>query len=280
MRKQMKTGVGGGHTRSRHIFLYIWLLGLVVGWSLVAPAPLIAQKGLYPDLQTVVPKHLSIQNMQQREILRVTNGIANRGAGPWQLRPEFKPDVTIARQEILDAAGNTVKEVVVSTFAFHPEHNHWHIESVALLEVRKARDDGTGGRWGGVVVNDLGQVQSIKTTFCLIDWYKLDDNAPTGDRTYWDCARDLQGISVGWVDQYHHSLEGQQIDITGALPGIYYLVSTVNPDGNFLEQDPKNNTAWVSFRLSRDSNGNPKITEIAHSPCDTPGMCGEQATNR
>jgi len=243
---------------------------------------------LYPDLQTVVPKHLSIQNVQRGEILRFTNGIANRGDGRWQVRPddhpEMDPPVTIAIQQILDAAGNTVKEVVVSTFEFHPAHKHWHIANVALFEVRGARDDGRGGRWGGVVVNGDGQVQSIKTTSCLIDVYKLDDNAPNAPtsegRTYWDCDGELQGISVGWVDQYHHALEGQQINLTRVPEGVYYLVSTANPDGNFLEQDPKNNTAWVSFRLSRDSMGNPKITEIAHSPCDTPGMCGEQATNR
>ena len=269
--------------RIRHSALHIVFVGLVVGWSLAAAPALTGQKGLYPDLQTVVPKHLSIQNVQQREILRVTNGIANRGDGPWQLRPEFQSDVTIARQEILDANSQIVDNPIVGRYVFHPEHNHWHIENVALLEVRKARDNGIGGRWGRTVVNDLGQVQAIKTTFCLIDVYKLDDNAPnapTWERTYWDCERDLQGISVGWVDQYHHSLEGQQIDITGAPAGIYYLVSTANPDGNFLEQDLTNNTAWVSFRLTRDSKGNPKITVITHSPCDTPGMCGEQATNR
>ena len=266
--------------RIRHIVLHIGLVGLVVGWWLFAPAPAVAGKGLYPDLQTVVPKHLSIQNMQQREILRVTNGIANRGDGPWRLRPELKPDVTIARQEILDANGEIVKDPIVGTYVFHPEHNHWHIENVALLEVRKARDNGIGGRWGRTVVNDLGQVQAIKTTFCLIDWYKLDDNSRTPERAFFDCNGAFQGISAGWVDQYHQSTEGQQLDITGAPPGLYYLVSTANPDGNFLEQDLTNNTAWVSFRLTRDSNGNPKITEIAHSPCDAPGMCGEQATNR
>ncbi len=262
--------------RLRQIVLLILLVTFVIGWPRTAPAG----QGLYPDLQTVVPKHLSIQNTNQREILRFTNGIANRGDGPWRLRPEFQPNVTIARQEILDASGNVVKDPIVGTYVFHPEHNHWHIENVARFEVREAQDDGTRGEWGGAVVNDLGQVQSIKTTFCLIDWYKLDDNAPTWERTYWDCERDLQGISVGWVDQYHQSLEGQQIDLTGAPAGTYYLLSTVNPDGNFLEKNLTNNTAWVSFRLTRDSMGNPKIAEIAHSACDTPGMCGEQATNR
>ena len=179
--------------RIRHSALHIVFVGLVVGWSLAAAPALTGQRGLYPDLQTVVPKHLSIQNTQQREILRVTNGIANRGDGPWQLRPEFQSDVTIARQEILDANGQIVDNPIVGRYVFHPEHNHWHIENVALLEVRKARDNGIGGRWGRTVVNDLGQVQAIKTTFCLIDWYKLDENAPTWERTYWDCERDLQG---------------------------------------------------------------------------------------
>jgi len=57
-------------------------------------------------------------------------------------------------------------------------------------------------------------------------------------------------------------------------------VSTANPDRTFLEADLTDNTAWVSFLLTRDSRGNPKLVEIAHSPCGSPGMCGEQATNR
>ena len=36
-------------------------------------------------------------------------------------------------------------------------------------------------------------------------------------------------------------------------------------------------TAWVSFELARDDGGAPKLTLIAHSPCDTPGMCGAQS---
>ena len=102
-----------------------------------------------------------------------------------------------------------VCEKQVGTFEFHPEHNHWHIGDVALFEVRKAKDNGTGGAWGKPFVNDRGQAQSIKTTFCLIDWYKLDDNSPTTERVYWECATSYQGISPGWVDQYHQELEGQ-----------------------------------------------------------------------
>ncbi|HYH27902.1 MAG TPA: lysyl oxidase family protein [Actinomycetota bacterium] len=257
----------------------------VVGFAAVSPAGgATAGVGLYPDMQTVVPKHLSVQNQQQREILRFSNGIANTGAGDWRMRPENTiangQTVTNAVQEILDASGNIVHEQVVSTFEFHEAHNHWHIGDVALFEVRPARDDGRGGRWGVPLINDRGESQSIKTTFCLIDWYKLDDNSPTAERTYFDCYTSYQGISPGWVDQYHQSTSGQQVDVTGAKVGVYYLVSTANPEGTFLETDTTNNTAWTSFKLTRDSKGNPKISIVANSPCSSPGMCGAQSTNR
>lgn len=41
-----------------------------------------------------------------------------------------------------------------------------------------------------------------------------------------------------------------------------------------------NNTAWVRFTLSGDRGGNRKIVVTAHSPCDSPGPCGERSTNR
>jgi hypothetical protein len=267
----------------RHVLVALALVMLAAGGTAVASVA--AQGGgLYPDLRTVVPKHLNIQNEHQREILRFSNGIANTGAGDWRMRPEHEvgPDtqVTNAVQEILDADGTILLEQTVSTFEFHAAHNHWHIGDVALFEVHKARDNGRGGNIGRVVENDRGEAQSIKTTFCLIDWYKLDDNAPTAEREYFDCVTSYQGISPGWVDQYHQATEGQQLDLTGAPEGVYYLVSTANAAGAFLETDTSNNTAWTSFELRRDSKGNPKIDIIDHSPCESPGMCGAQATNR
>ena len=233
----------------------------------------LASSGLLPDLRTVVPQHLQLVNDHQREILRFSNAIANTGDGPWRMRAEFplndisQPQKAI--QEILDASGNVVEEKEVSQFQFHPEHNHWHIKGVALFEVR------SGGPNGPVFGGN-----SIKTTFCLIDWYKLEDNSPTKERTYFDCNRTYQGISVGWADQYHQSTEGQQLDITGAPEGRYYLVSTSNHEGVFIEKNYTNNTAWVAFDLTRDSKGNPKITVVDHSYCESVGSCGDNAPNR
>jgi hypothetical protein len=245
--------------------------------------------GLYPDMRTVVPAHLQLVNQQQRETLRFSNGIANTGVGPWAVRPDppLSDALTTvsAIQEIRDSGAyykcgeqpkqvtdcyNVVSEHLGGTFEYHPAHNHWHIGDVALFEVRKGSP--TGPIVGG---------NSIKTTFCLIDWYKLDDNAPTAERVFFDCYRSFQGISAGWVDQYHQSTSGQQLDLTGVKnANDYYLVSTSNYAQRFVESDYTNNTAWVKFRLYTDSNGNRKVEVTDHSPCGSPGMCGERATNR
>lgn len=272
------------------------LVTLVFGLAVLVAGATVATAGkpsgstaLYPDLRTVVPTHLNLVNKGQQEILRFSNGIANTGAGPWALRPE--PPLTDATtavsavQELRDSGAlyrcgeqpkqvtecyNVVSERVAGTFEFHPEHNHWHIGDVALFEVRKGSP--TGPIVGG---------NSIKTTFCLIDWYKLDDNAPATERTFFDCYTSFQGISSGWVDQYHQSTEGQQVDLTGVPDATdYYLVSTANYAGIFTETDLTNNTAWVRFSLTSDSQGNRKVTVTERSPCDSPGLCGERSTNR
>ena len=274
------------------------VLGLVTVLSLLLVAPIAAARpsvgaGLLPDMQTVVPAHLNLVNEHKRDLLRFSNGVANTGVGPWALRPE--PSIEYAKannlstvsavQEIRDSGAyykcgeqpkqvtdcyNVVSESVAGTFLFHPEHNHWHIDDIALFEIRKGSP--TGPVVGG---------NSIKTTFCLIDWYKLDDNSPAGERVFFDCYTSYQGISSGWVDQYHQATPGQELDLTG-VPNAddYYLVSTANHAGIFLETNKTNNTAWVKFRLYQDSKGNRKIEVTGKSPCNSPGMCGERSTNR
>jgi hypothetical protein len=272
------------------------LAGLVPPVLLVAAVAMAAGGGnktpdltqFYPDIRTVVPAHLQLVNEHQKETLRFSNGIANTGGGDWALRPDPPPaeaqTTVTAVQEIRDSHAyyscaetgdvepcyNVLAESPRGTFEFHPEHNHWHIGDIALFEVRK------GSPTGPVV-----GANSIKVTFCLIDWYKLDDNSPTTERAFFDCYASYQGISSGWVDQYHQSTEGQQLDLTG-VPNAddYYLVSTANHAKVFLETNYDNNTEWVKFRLYQDSKGNRKIEVTAHSPCESPGMCGERSTNR
>jgi Lysyl oxidase len=267
-----------------------------VGVALVAALPGLAGKpsggtdlrAHYPDIRTVVPTHLQLVNSHQRDILRFANGIANTGPGPWALAPdrplETATDVVGAIQEIRDRNApysceieppphcyNVLEQIPAGIFEFHPAHNHWHIGDVALFELRKGSS--TGPVVGG---------NSIKTTFCLLDSYQLDLKSPnTTERSFWDCYRSFQGISTGWVDQYHQALDGQQLDLTG-VPNAddYYLVSTANHARLYTELDYTNNTAWVRFKLYADSKGNRKVVVTGHSPCDSPGLCGERSTNR
>ncbi len=252
------------------------LLG--TAWMLSGPMTGVAASkgpsdGLLPDLRTVIPKHLSIVNEHQREILRFTNGIANTGDGALRLRPELPEPGTggtqDAVQEILDADGHILSESVVSQFEFHEDHHHWHMANFARFEVR------IGSPTGPVLT------AAPKVGLCVIDWYKLEDNAKTPERSYWDCEFSYQGISVGWVDQYNQAIPGQELDLTGSPVGRYYLVSVANPAGIFIETGTSNNLAWIGFDLVRDSKGNPKIVLTGeHSVCDSPGLCGEQRVNR
>ena len=63
--------------------------------------------------------------------------------------------------------------------------------------------------------------ESLKVTSCLIDWVRLEGNSPDNERGYSSCDSGVQGISPGWVDQYHMALEGQSIDIT--IPNRHIL---------------------------------------------------------
>lgn len=241
---------------------------------------------ILPDLRTVVPTHVGVQNAHQREILRFSNGIANLGRGLWWMEPVFPLDdapedepqlafqVFSSTDVVTDEAPPAIGENVTGRcekgrFEFHPTHNHWHIDQVADFRLcseasfLEARAEGRAGE-----CEHVGQA-SEKVTFCLIDWYKLGENTATSDptRNFFACETGFQGISPGWVDQYHHSTDDQQLDVTDALEGTYYLVSTANHRGTFEEADATNNTAWLVLELTRDSQGNPKLEPVADA-CD------------
>ena len=238
-----------------------------------APPPIVfsaadaeALGGLLPDVIDEIPKHLSVQNKQQRELLRFSTTHWNFGDGALQVRGggqeapcliEGMPTVcTYAMQEILDASGAIVATHPAGIALFHPEHNHWHQSDVAEFAVRATLD---GGPVGG---------RQIKTTFCLIDLDYSDEIHPRKTKTYWDCDADLQGISVGHGDPYHQALEGQSIDITGLPAGIYYLTFDADPQQHWLETDDTNNRSWAKFRLDRNG-ANASVTVL-----ETDGYAG------
>ena len=251
------------------------LLGLVSGSRAALPP-------LYPDVVEVLPSHLQIQNDHQREWLRFSTTHLNIGAGNLQIHGggQIAPctidgihydQCTVATQEVLDADGNVVLTHPAGVAFFHPEHNHWHQSGVAAFEIT------TGDSSGGCTQTDCGtQIASgVKITFCFVDvkfsgFVGADKKAMP--RTYFECNADLQGLAVGWADEYHQSTPLQELEVTGLPAGNYYLTHEADPDNHWLEgpsassPGEQNNFTWVKFRLSR-TGANPEVTVIDHSPC-------------
>ncbi len=236
--------------------------------------------GLCPDVTEEAPGKLNIQRDHQREWLRFSSTHWNEGLGPLQIRGggQTQPCVveengllinticTYAQQEILDANRDVVHQQPAGVAMFHPEHNHWHQDKVADFVLRLGSLDG----------EILGK--ATKVTYCLID-YDAGGNGLTNDKYYFECNADLQGISVGFGDEYHHATHGQEIEITSAPPGIYYLTHEADPANKWLELDDSNNTSWAKFVLTRDSgSGNASIKWIEDSPCT--GLACGNTSNR
>jgi hypothetical protein len=227
----------------------------------------------YPDIIEQI-SHLQIQNEHQREMLRFSTTHINIGDGPLQVRGGGQiaaciienvayAQCTVSTQEVLDSGGNIVLRHPAGVAFFHPQHNHWHQSDVALFQIRIGALDGpvlSGG---------------AKITFCLVDNDQTILVKKGSNRAYFECNAELQGISVGWSDDYHQSTEGQELDITGAQEGIYYLTHLADPENHWLETNELNNYAWVKFFLSRQG-ANPKVFVLEQSACDRV-TCGSKS---
>ena len=86
----------------------------------------------------------------------------------------------------------------------------------------------------------LQPVVGEKRGFCVIDiWPYLEKPGPP---KYLLC--DLQGISLGWADEYGDFLDSQFIDVTGVAPGNYVLEAEVNAERVFVETNYRNNWSY------------------------------------
>ncbi len=209
----------------------------------------------YPDLQTLPPSDVTIETdaTTGQKLLRFSNTIANEGKGRLEVVPVNNTNgTTDAYQQIYshDLLGQwyVVQTRYVGTFAFHPEHNHWHFEDFARYELRDVAWDGSIGE---TVLASSQKVSFCITDSTLVDPY-LDHASATPQYVYCDQSNP-QGISVGWADTYKWDLAGQSLDITGLPDGNYWIVSTADPD-NLLDEGggeaESNNTAAVSVHIT------------------------------
>ena len=217
---------------------------------------------LLPDLRTVRPYDLYIErnagDSGDRKILRFSNEVFNRGAGPMELDPEGEcpGDATgrAAYQDIYeDTNGSGVFDEEDESVAhnvgcthYHEAHEHWHFDDFARYELFKYNEDGT--------VGERARPWSVseKVSFCLVDTNRIRPLLPGSpeDRQYGRCdAESPTGISIGWSDVYGASLPHQWVDITNVRPGTYCLRSEADPDDRLEEVFENNNARGLKVSI-------------------------------
>lgn len=209
----------------------------------------------YPDLQAREPLRLRLttKRTDEKVLLRFESIFWNSGEGPLEVRPDNREDdaSTNAFQRLYTWSDGgelvLVREATVGSFAFHPEHKHWHLGDFADYELHPVADDGS--------IGDGIAAASDKISFCLLDDEEINlamEHSPP-EAHYGRCKQDtIQGISVGWGDSYESFLPGQSIDISRVPDGEYWLVLVVDPDNLLEESNEDNNTSAVKLKLAGD----------------------------
>lgn len=212
-------------------------LFLLISASFTLPVQAQSTGPLLPDLQTLPPTELSIlvTRPEGKRLLRLTNSIANLGAGPLELQGISDPLglKTLVIQRIRRGEG-AIETRQAGVFIYHPGHHHWHFENFVRYELWTLETDYS--------LKTLVAV-SEKVSYCLRDNSRAAGTSPSARMGYIVCDQELQGLSPGWVDTYTFDRPGQIVDITGLPNGWYALRSIVDPANQILELNEVNNAA-------------------------------------
>lgn len=199
---------------------------------------------LYPDLIVFVPEQIFIENRDKTRKLRFNTKFTNLGDGNLHIvnEPDVRKSVSIATQLITDTEGKNYHKKI-GEFTFHPQHRHWHIDNFVRYQLWTISEDGQ---------KDKLLSSTEKVSFCLWDNEPHDlslSNAPK-ERKFSSCNSIVQGLSVGWIDNYNANIEGQELDVQNISDGIYFLVTDINPDRNILESNYNNNEVFTKVEIN------------------------------
>ena len=211
--------------------------------SRATATPTIDPDLLLPDLQTLPPYDLVIRvvSATDRKLLRLSNSILNGGPGAIEMLGVFNPATgkTTVTQHIYKVDGSS-EDRAAGEFVYHPGHQHWHLENFVSYEVWSLTQEGA---------LDAVVAFSDKVSYCLQDDSRSDIPGSSPRRIYTRCDREVQGISIGWIDTYTWDTEGQIVDITHVPDNLYALRSTVDPANRLWEVDDTNNSATVYIEI-------------------------------
>jgi hypothetical protein len=134
----------------------------------------------------------------------------------------------------------TYYDLPAGDMAYHPTHAHFHFDNYATYTLKPINAPGASSRTGA------------KQTFCIMDTDKINGRLPGAPKRagYTTCSNTVQGMSVGWGDQYRYYLDGQSIDITGLPDGDYRLTIEVDQSNLLLETNEADNVSSIDIRLT------------------------------
>jgi hypothetical protein len=207
-----------------------------------------------PDLSDIIPQgQISIVGTGTNRMFQYTHDTFNGGAGPLEIQPVYNPASGNYQgyQHIYFFNAGTWVPVrtnpVAGAFVFDPAHGHFHFP-FATYGLYAANPDGTIGP---------AVALSTKTGFCINDSFIYDPTLPNaGAFGNWGSCADptsLRGLSIGAVDEYDQTDEGQAISIGTLTNGTYWLRAVVDPYNYFLESDKSNNETDVKLSIAGSS---------------------------
>ncbi len=169
----------------------------------------------------------------------------NNGSGRLEVRSGAE-DREAGRQKVYQriySDTGTYRDVLAGSFVYHEAHQHIHFDDFALYTLQPVNAPGASQR------------TSAKTTFCIMDTNHIDAGlagSPSSPE-YTTCDASVQGMSVGWGDEYGSHLDGQSIDVTGLPDGSYNLKIEVDPKNRIVESDESDNVSNQVVKKSGDS---------------------------
>ncbi len=224
------------------------LLALALLMAALPPPNAVRAVGspLYPDLRTAKPSSLYFTRVNiggsSHYVLRFSNIVWNAGEGRLELQGDPNPNGSNRiYQNIYDqrSGGTRVSQRQISSdIIYHPSHFHYHFEGFASYLLLQRDSAG---------VYKATTKKGTKTSFCVMDTARMTSSA--GGSLFSSCGNNLQGLTVGWGDEYPASLPEQWIDV-GTVPladGAYAIQSTADPQNKLAEGGRDSNNVGLTY---------------------------------
>ena len=204
----------------------------------------------FPDLFQRPPSGVVVtESVRGRFLLGFTSMVDNRGPGVLHIRAVRPPgSPTMEAMQVVTIEGGRTRVVGgagLLRYVVAPPHYHWHLLGFQRYELRRASDF-------KLLLRDR------KSGFCIADHYGIALGVPHGPPHFLgNCGQFERGLrsveegsSVGYTDRYPANFHGQNLDVTGVPPGLYWLVHRANSDFGLREPNYANDTASLLMRIS------------------------------